>query len=90
MSLSGAIAPASLMRSGWNSSASGGSGSLEDMDNLTAPEVIAREIVEDLTAALVEFPTPEQAATARTPSRIRSSFATRVGDRRHWARWGCR
>ena len=30
-------------------------GSLEDMDNLPAPEVIAREIVEDLTAALAEF-----------------------------------
>ena len=29
--------------------------SLEDIDNLPAPEVIAREIVEDLTAALVEF-----------------------------------
>jgi type I restriction enzyme M protein len=29
--------------------------SLEDMDNLRAPEVIAREIVEDLTAALTEF-----------------------------------
>lgn len=29
--------------------------SLEDTDNLPAPEVIAREIVEDLTAALVEF-----------------------------------
>ena len=29
--------------------------SLEDADNLPAPEVIAREIVEDLTAALVEF-----------------------------------
>ncbi len=28
--------------------------SLEDLDNLPAPEVIAREIVEDLTAALVE------------------------------------
>ena len=28
---------------------------LEDLDNLPAPEVIAREIVEDLTAALVEF-----------------------------------
>jgi len=25
------------------------------MDNLPAPEVIAREIVEDLTAALLEF-----------------------------------
>jgi type I restriction enzyme M protein len=29
--------------------------SLEDMDNLPAPDVIAREIVEDLTAALAEF-----------------------------------
>jgi type I restriction enzyme M protein len=31
------------------------------MDNLPAPEVIAREIVEDLTAALLEF---EAVATA--------------------------
>jgi type I restriction enzyme M protein len=29
--------------------------SLEDLDNLPTPEVIAREIVEDLTAALAEF-----------------------------------
>jgi type I restriction enzyme M protein len=29
--------------------------SLEDLDNLPAPEVIAREIVEDLTAALAQF-----------------------------------
>jgi type I restriction enzyme M protein len=29
--------------------------SVEDLDNLPAPEIIAREIVEDLTAALVEF-----------------------------------
>ncbi len=29
--------------------------SLEDLDNLPSPEVIAREIVEDLTAALAEF-----------------------------------
>ncbi len=29
--------------------------SLEDLENLPSPEVIAREIVEDLTAALVEF-----------------------------------
>ena len=28
---------------------------LEDLDNLPVPEIIAREIVEDLTAALVEF-----------------------------------
>ncbi|MGH3901846.1 MAG: N-6 DNA methylase [Pseudonocardiaceae bacterium] len=35
--------------------------SLEDLDNLPAPEVIAREIVENLTAALAEF---EAVATA--------------------------
>ncbi|WP_067871344.1 hypothetical protein [Nocardia vermiculata] len=29
--------------------------SLEDTENLPAPEIIAREIVEDLTAALAEF-----------------------------------
>jgi type I restriction enzyme M protein len=29
--------------------------SLEDLDSLPAPDVIAREIVEDLTAALAEF-----------------------------------
>jgi type I restriction enzyme M protein len=29
--------------------------SLEDLDNLPAPEIIAREIIEDLTAALAEF-----------------------------------
>ncbi len=29
--------------------------SLEDLDNLPAPDMIAREIVEDLTAALAEF-----------------------------------
>jgi type I restriction enzyme M protein len=29
--------------------------SLEDLDNLPAPEIIAREIVEDVTAALAEF-----------------------------------
>ena len=29
--------------------------SLEDMDNLPPPHVIAREIVEDLEAALAEF-----------------------------------
>lgn len=29
--------------------------SLEDLDNLPAPEIIAREIVEDLQAALLEF-----------------------------------
>jgi type I restriction enzyme M protein len=35
--------------------------SLEDLDNLPSPDVIAREIVDDLTAALVEF---EAVATA--------------------------
>jgi type I restriction enzyme M protein len=29
--------------------------SLDDLDNLPSPDVIAREIVEDLTAALAEF-----------------------------------
>jgi len=29
--------------------------SLEDFDKLATPEIIAREIVEDLTAALIEF-----------------------------------
>ena len=29
--------------------------SLEDVDNLPAPEIIAREIVEDPTTALTEF-----------------------------------
>jgi len=29
--------------------------SLEDLDNLPSPDVLAREIVEDLTAALEEF-----------------------------------
>ena len=29
--------------------------SLSDFDSLPAPEVIAREIIEDLTAALAEF-----------------------------------
>ena len=43
--------------------------SLEDTDNLPAPEVIAAEIVEDLQAALDEF------------SEIASSLATRGQDR---------
>jgi len=40
--------------------------SLEDLDNLPSPEVIAREIVEDLTAALAEF----EAVAASLESRI--------------------
>ena len=42
--------------------------SLEDMDNLPAPEVIAREIVEDLTAALAEFEAVTAALEAAAPT----------------------
>jgi type I restriction enzyme M protein len=42
--------------------------SLEDTDNLPAPEVIAREIVEDLTAALAEFEAVAAALEAGTNS----------------------
>ena len=44
--------------------------SLEDVDNLPAPEIIAREIVEDLTAALAEFEAVAAAleAGASTPA----------------------
>jgi len=45
--------------------------SLEDLDNLPAPEIIAREIVDDLTAALAEFEAVaaalEAAANGGTP-----------------------
>jgi type I restriction enzyme M protein len=40
--------------------------SLEDADNLPAPEAIAREIVEDLTAALAEFEAVAAALEAAT------------------------
>jgi type I restriction enzyme M protein len=40
--------------------------SLEDLDNLPAPDVIAREIVDDLTAALAEF----EAVTAALEGRV--------------------
>lgn len=43
--------------------------SLEDLDNLPAPEVIAREIVEDLTAALAEFEAVAAALEANTADR---------------------
>ena len=42
--------------------------SLEDLDNLPAPEIIAREIVEDLTAALVEFEAVAAALESAAPS----------------------
>lgn len=48
--------------------------SLEDLDNLPSPDVIAREIVEDLTAALAEF---EAVAAALE----RSMRVTREADR---------
>ncbi len=41
--------------------------SLEDLDNLPPPEVIAREIVEDLTAALAEFTAVAEALAADSP-----------------------
>jgi len=41
--------------------------SLEDVDNLPAPEVIAREIIEDLTAALAEFEKAACQLRARRP-----------------------
>jgi type I restriction enzyme M protein len=41
--------------------------SLEDTDNLPAPEIIAREIVEDLTAALLEFEAVATALETSTP-----------------------
>ena len=48
--------------------------SLEDLDNLPAPEIIAREIVEDLTAALAEFEVVagalEAAVTAPAPDQV--------------------
>ena len=44
--------------------------SLEDLDNLPAPEVIAREIVEDLTAALAEFEAVAAALEARGPREV--------------------
>jgi N-6 DNA Methylase len=50
--------------------------SLEDLDNLPAPEVIAREIVEDLTAALAEFEAVAaalEAAAAGAPSNDRTT-----------------
>jgi len=43
--------------------------SLEDLDNLPAPDVIAREIVEDLTAALAEFEAVAAALEAASAER---------------------
>ncbi|MEJ7742344.1 MAG: hypothetical protein WKF73_07250 [Nocardioidaceae bacterium] len=45
--------------------------SLEDMDNLPAPEIIAREIVEDLTAALRRV-----RGSGRSPGRNTRSITT--------------
>jgi len=41
--------------------------SLEDMDNLPSPDVIARGIVEDLTAALAEFEAVAAALEVQLP-----------------------
>ncbi|MDQ0426024.1 N-6 DNA methylase [Cellulomonas iranensis] len=50
--------------------------SLEDLDNLPAPEVIAREIVEDLTAALAEFEAVAAALESPVTSAIDSGVPT--------------
>ncbi|MGW9302406.1 N-6 DNA methylase [Streptomyces cyaneofuscatus] len=44
--------------------------SLEDLDHLPAPDVIAREIVEDLTAALEEFTAVADALEAKEASEV--------------------
>jgi type I restriction enzyme M protein len=44
--------------------------SLEDLDNLPAPEIIAREIVEDLTAALAEFEAVAAALESRAADQV--------------------
>jgi type I restriction enzyme M protein len=52
---------------------------LEDVDNLPSPEIIAREIVEDLTAALAEFEAVASALEGRATADLSS---TRGGDAR--------
>ncbi|MDA8437553.1 MAG: N-6 DNA methylase [Propionibacterium sp.] len=47
--------------------------SLEDLDNLPAPDVIAREIVEDLSAALAEFEAVATALEAQLAGEIADS-----------------
>jgi type I restriction enzyme M protein len=42
--------------------------SLEDMENLPPPEVIAREIVEDLEAALAEFAAIAESLAPQEPA----------------------
>ncbi len=49
--------------------------SLEDLDNLPAPEIIAREIVEDLQAALVEFAAVADALEAHSTERLSEKSA---------------
>lgn|GEM_PF-2607451 len=55
--------------------------SLEDTDNLPAPEIIAREIVEDLTAALAEF----EAVAAALEAAATATSLIRPATRRCWA-----
>ena len=53
--------------------------SLEDLDNLPAPEIIAREIVEDLTAALVEFEAVAAALETSANARLEGPTADSLG-----------
>ena len=46
--------------------------SLEDLDNRPSPDVIAREIVEDLTAALAEFEAVASSLEAQLSGQSRS------------------
>ena len=52
--------------------------SLEDMDNLPPPEVIAQEIVEDLEAALAEFAAIAYPQSPRFPVRRQSGSPRRL------------
>jgi hypothetical protein len=53
--------------------------SLEDMENLPPPDVIAQEIVEDLEAALAEFAAIAGASLRRTTRVVSWSTAFRAG-----------
>jgi type I restriction enzyme M protein len=50
--------------------------SLEDFDKLPAPEIIAREIVEDLTAALAEFEAVAAAPRTRSIAAVKTGGST--------------
>ena len=59
--------------------------SLEDMDNLPAPEVIAQEIVEDLEAALAQFAAVAQGLAASESRTHRKPDSHRPGISTHRA-----